>query len=734
MLLALFLICACVDGAVTGRWDQFLSQSKSRYQHRQSRVNAEIFCIFGGRGSDGTMIADPMLFNITSNRFVDVLFHGHPPPSVSDPTFVTVGTKQYMFGGLVSDYPLANYDFFEIDTVTWQSYRLPSSGGVPGRYRHASIVMGTTVYIAFGITRGVASDMWAYNTETQTWASVAYTTPAPSGRFNPCCNSINATAFVCFGGTLYNTSTTNEVIVFDTVARRWDVLIAVGDGPASRRSAACYVDDVKGVFTISQGASAEIVHSDMWDLDLTRRVWSRAGDVPARDDAMWTVMGRSAFQFGGFAAGRGASSEMWVQSLDTKQTTLMYPHEEKPSKRFLHCVVKLGFRLYILLGAADAAVFDDVWFFDTVSGKFTRVVLDGPKFPRSGAVCVALGSYIIVHGGNSNPHGLTLSSDLHYIEFGRATSAGVYVAQSRMAPVGAESETPAPRYQHAAVGVLGNLIVYGGLGSQQNYLSDMWVFLGEKTMWVRVFMETEIRIPRVPHSVITLLANGRFLIDTNDATHMYVMTIQTNKDPGSPARVNLTATWQRVAKQGEATPRHGSVAVNGDNSTSPMFFGGSVDVVSSVQDNSSRRFNMATGQITTLPNMPVPVTQAGGTFLGRSVYIFGGRVLAGGAVLDPTSAFQRFTLDLPSVCPTSDDSTDNNNCVPCARGFLPPTCEPCKQNTFFENGVCNPCSDGTDNRILGIVGARSCVVTMNKPFVRPAHGLPISFFAQAPVN
>jgi hypothetical protein len=467
---------------------------------------------------------------------------------------------------------------------------------------------------------------------------------------------------VCFGGTLVNVTDSDEVVVFDIHVKRWEWVVPRDGGaamPAARRLCACFYDGLRGTLTISHGWSgAELVgFKDMWDFDVAGRTWSvvdetRQGMVSeAVDSALWTAMpSRVAYLFGGWGEST-TLNVLWSHNMDTRRNTLVVAEQPKPQARNLHCVTNIGTTMYVLLGInAGGRVLDDVWMYDTTRDVWSQVIPSGTVIPaRYGASCVSQGSLMYIFGGRKSQTAFLnqFSNSLYTLDASNVTTQ-----------VQPRTSRPDARYQHAATMYRDNLYVYGGKGGGSFPFGDMWVFVTAISDWRLVQRDTTTSggssgMPALPglryRCVLGVVGTDSLLLaEGDDGT-----TNWGDRWVTSPTVVDASDNYFANFTQLSSTNteplvladvvRTGPQMVVGYNGTRVVFLGGSMDGDSEVERSTIHVFDVVSGTNTLVGAMPVPVTEQGAVFIGRSIYVFGGRRMGQGVILDATSTLQKYT-------------------------------------------------------------------------------------------
>jgi len=737
----LLLVCSTgvVTGMISGKWQVHPAVPPARSKHGQVAAHPlfpDLIYFHGGRSPGGTTLGDMWTYNITSNVFSELKLHGTPPPPRQVHSLALVQNSKhpqgvlYVFGGLIDEQPTVAYDIYKIDPVSGLSLPLPSA--IPGRWRHSTVALGSQMIICFGIDRGLRDDVWAFNTESEAWVElkpVADSPPPPEKRYHPCCQPVNTTAFVCFGGTLANVTDSSEVMLYDVNYRRWVNYAAHGTRgehfPIPRNSAACFYHTHNQTFTISHGwSTAELVgFNDMWDFDLKTATWTKVTPGMQKqqseliDSAFWTVMpNRKAYFFGGWGETTTLNS-LWVHNMETRENNNLYASQEAPTARVLHCTVNVGEMVYVLLGASGATILTDVWKYDTRTSTWTQLAVDGVIIRLYAAACVVRGTIIFIFGGALSLTETTLSSDMFLIDTG--SHDGEHL-RSSLVILQAGSPQPTARY-HAAATLFGgdNIVIMGGKGYREEPFDDVWVFEVTSSRW------SEVQVGGGAgylwkHGIVKIRTDALLILNGDDGVMSLDkrwLSYPQQSRSGSELKVFMNfSALNYESDPGEKIPiiksdvvRVSATYVVGYNATRVLILGGSVDGTSTVELTSSHIYDTITRVNTVLPRPPFATTESQAAFVGNKVYLFGGRLMSKGIVFEEVSHMQIFTFEQDSIC---NGTNDLIGCITCPAGFFPPRCEPCPTHTYFDEstGACLPCVQGRQNKFTAIVGRASCTL------------------------
>jgi hypothetical protein len=204
--------------------------------------------------------------------------------------------------------------------------------------------------------------------------------------------------------------------------------------------------------------------------------WARlavVGPAPkARDAHTWTVDpdGRMAYLFGG-RDGSTVFGDLWRFDVSAGHWEELRTSGQAPSARFGQNAVWLpGKGLLVFAGQSSGGFFNDLWLYDPISARWTKLPAGGaPPIPRYGS-CAALGS----DGRLWISHGFTEEqvrfADTRAYDF----SSGAWSDETPSA-----GEVPIARCLHACFTAPdGRFVLYAGQTTGVPALGDLWALSG----------------------------------------------------------------------------------------------------------------------------------------------------------------------------------------------------------------------------------------------------------------
>lgn len=336
-----------------------------------------------------------------------------------------------------------------------------------------------TLIVLFGALMAPGSMREAFaQSEAPAW--VAIEASGPAARWN---HTLSADAdtgrLVLFGGRDAAGAPFGDTWTFSPEANAWEVV--QGAGPSPRFGQAVAVDaNNRTLYLFGGQADGATFFNDVWRFDLDDLTWA---EVPTAEPRPAPRYGTSAVLDSdgqilishGFTF-EGRFDDTW--SFDPASgvwTDLSPAPETRPLKRCLHEAVWDAERSQMLLYGGCSSGFGpcpqgDLWAFDPTTQTWTELTPpDGPAARSNPALVLD-----DVSGTTRLIAGLT--------EAGYAADAWA-LDQTSGAPVWTEeipgAAMPTPRASHDAVGLNGDLYLFGGF-SDAGVLADLWVLKGER--------------------------------------------------------------------------------------------------------------------------------------------------------------------------------------------------------------------------------------------------------------
>jgi len=226
----------CYDDS-TGAWALLLNATiTARHQTHMVAVQGKIY-VHGGIGS-ASALADTWVYDPALNTWVQKLSGNARYAGAA----AVVGNKMYVCGGWTSNYA-SDLKAYNVDTNTWETL-----SGLPagGRLDHTLVAVGTKLYLYGGFNGTAFSDHWCYDTLTDSWTQLA---DGSAAKYRHTAVVIDGKIYY-FGGRVGALSVP-DVWCYDPVESTWT---AMKPHPGAGRSEH-YAGVVNGKMIIGEGFS-----------------------------------------------------------------------------------------------------------------------------------------------------------------------------------------------------------------------------------------------------------------------------------------------------------------------------------------------------------------------------------------------------------------------------------------------------------------------------------------------
>jgi hypothetical protein len=230
---------------------------------------------------------------------------GPRPSERSAPAVAAIGTKIYLFGGVMDDFTTGidtfYNDMFRYDSVANSWSTITPAGAVPHERAFAAAsdhkglgrmyIFGGAHYGPFFSDLIAFDDLWYYRPSTNSWTQVTATNAGPSGRAGASMwIDLNDDTIYIFGGVDQFFGTHNDLWSYDINCNTWTLLIADGapGSPPPRHVAMGTAHPKHGKATIYGGESIDEFFNfgllgDTWQYDLSSNSWNDVTPAPAHD-------------------------------------------------------------------------------------------------------------------------------------------------------------------------------------------------------------------------------------------------------------------------------------------------------------------------------------------------------------------------------------------------------------------------------------------------------------------
>ena len=277
----------------------------------------------------------------------------------------------------------------------------------PARYDHVLIAASDlNRLVLFGGRDGTEfSDTWIFDLETQTWREVI-SEPTPSPRFGMgAAYDAERQRVLVFGG--QGDRLFNDTWAFDLASESWSLLPVTGAIPGIRYGTSAVIDSDADQLIISHGFAAGR-YDDTFALDLATNTWA---DVSPEDrpfkrclhDAAFDPLTRQMLLFGGCSSPTGPCPQGDFWSFQAGQWTEIAPTGDKPAPRLNPAlIVDNQSRVWLIGGNTDSGYSDDLWQFDLTLGAWTALKSDTAPAPRASHDALWHNGQIILFGGQGS--------------------------------------------------------------------------------------------------------------------------------------------------------------------------------------------------------------------------------------------------------------------------------------------------------------------------------------------
>jgi len=285
-----------------------------RYQHTGSIVGREIYFI-GGQELPEKRFDEIFVLHTDSMKVEKVNPVLGNPPKFARHTAVTIGAKIFLFGGFDGVSQHFHLSVFDTTTLVWTNIKPNGKDVPPSRTNHASVAVGTRMYIFGGMYKDTAAgmdkliflnDMHMLETEggQLKWTRIVQRGNIPSPR---CGHRMVAFGhlLVLFGGGCGEQWDMKfaDVYVFDTTTNEWIKPKVTGHAPVCTFT----VTFSAGVFLFvfgGQSLNDNNLTQELYCLDTVSMTWTQikpAGEKPGqRDMASGNVISSNMYMFGGY--------------------------------------------------------------------------------------------------------------------------------------------------------------------------------------------------------------------------------------------------------------------------------------------------------------------------------------------------------------------------------------------------------------------------------------------------
>ncbi|CAI0453754.1 unnamed protein product [Linum tenue] len=224
-----------------------------RWGHTCNSIRGGRFLyLFGGYGKENCHTNQVHVFDTATQSWSRPAVKGTPPIPRDSHTCTTVGDNLYVFGGTDGMNPLRDLHILDTSTHTWIS-PTTRGDGPEAREGHSAALVGKRIFIFGGCGQSSETnnevyydDLYILNTETLVWKELSTAGQKLPPRAGHSTIAFGKNLFV-FGGFADSQNLYDDTYMLDLESGMWTKVMAIGDGPCARFSAAGdSLDPMKG--------------------------------------------------------------------------------------------------------------------------------------------------------------------------------------------------------------------------------------------------------------------------------------------------------------------------------------------------------------------------------------------------------------------------------------------------------------------------------------------------------
>ncbi|CAI0453753.1 unnamed protein product [Linum tenue] len=259
-----------------------------RWGHTCNSIRGGRFLyLFGGYGKENCHTNQVHVFDTATQSWSRPAVKGTPPIPRDSHTCTTVGDNLYVFGGTDGMNPLRDLHILDTSTHTWIS-PTTRGDGPEAREGHSAALVGKRIFIFGGCGQSSETnnevyydDLYILNTETFMWKRATTSGSPPSARDSHTCSSWRNYVIV-IGGEDGHDYYLSDVHMLDTETLVWKELSTAGQKlpPRAGHSTIAFG---KNLFVFGGFADSQNLYDDTYMLDLESGMWTKVmaiGDGP----------------------------------------------------------------------------------------------------------------------------------------------------------------------------------------------------------------------------------------------------------------------------------------------------------------------------------------------------------------------------------------------------------------------------------------------------------------------
>ncbi|WP_455392020.1 Kelch repeat-containing protein [[Eubacterium] cellulosolvens] len=446
-----------------------------RNRHTMATIRGTDKVILYG-GSDNAMILnDTWVYDLSDNSWTEKSPATGPGLRRDNDMAGVYGTDQVVFfGGYNGTSGFNDTWIYDLSANTWTE-RFPTNSPSRRYYHKMSSVYGTDKVLLFGGAYGatIFDDLWEYDLSANTWTNKNPSGSTPKGRIGHGMAGINGNDnIVMYGGYNLTSYYLSDTWAYDLSANTWtDKSPSTSPGAIDSHSMASISTDDKVMLFGGFDNTKHLI--DTWVYDLSSNTWNKkstsARPINSSNHGMASIDssdkiilfgGNDYLRFYDVTWEYDLSANNWVKNL------LPCP----PAPRNAHALATLyGDDKVVLFGGNSHRIYGDTWVYDLSDNKWTqKYTAIRPNSRTRLAMASIYGDDKVVLFGGSHSSQETWVYDL---------SANTWTEKS-------PSTQPSGRIYHTMASIYNDdkVVVFGGWDGSK-FLSDTWVYDLSSNTW-----------------------------------------------------------------------------------------------------------------------------------------------------------------------------------------------------------------------------------------------------------
>jgi N-acetylneuraminic acid mutarotase len=270
--------------------------------------------LFGGSVAI-SFLNDSWRFNTATNTWGQISISSPPPARYDHAMAVTPSGDVLLFGGFGNSGPLNDTWLFDTSTNSWRQLTFTTSTP-PVRFRHAMAATQSGDVLLFGgqvdSSGSYLNDTWLFDTSTNTWTQLTFTTPTPSARSEHAMAATLSGDVLLFGG--WHSGNLNDTWRFNTATNSWSQVSTSPIPPARCNHAMATTPSGNVLLFGGHGTSGGYPLNDTWLFDTATNSWSQVSTSPTPPVREWHAMAATpvgVLLFGGLGDSIAYFNDTW---------------------------------------------------------------------------------------------------------------------------------------------------------------------------------------------------------------------------------------------------------------------------------------------------------------------------------------------------------------------------------------------------------------------------------------